>query len=139
MLVLIKNSKNKTLTKTEIQNLNISNSTIKIYNNIPIRKELKNFLKPLAKPEIETIKFSDEKKNILSFIHKKNALDFLNQPNEEINKSTNTFVKYYHIKSLTFDKGKWKLYDDASTITALIEDKRFIQKVERQSVGIFKR
>ena len=60
------------------------------------------------------------------------------QIEEEVNTTTNKFKKYYHIITLNFeeDKGKlkWKLSDNSlsnhSVITALIEDKEFINKVE---------
>ena len=131
LFVLIKNFK-----KDKIKNLNVSQPIINIYNNSSvIKKETKNFLKPLTKEGIEEIRFFDNNKSELSSINKKEAWDFLNQSNEEVNKSKNIFEKYYYIKALTFEKGKWKLYDSDTTITALIEDEEFIQKVEKGFVA----
>ena len=107
---------------------------IKIFNGTI--KENKNFLKPLQNG-VEEIKILDEKNEILNSINREEAHAFLQyQIEEEV--YTNTFKKYYHIITLNFeeDKGKlkWKLSDNSLTnhsgITALIEDKEFINKVE---------
>ncbi|MDE0518545.1 MAG: hypothetical protein OXH36_03185 [Bdellovibrionales bacterium] len=134
-------NKNNSKLPISIQNLNINGDiynaeVIKIFNGTI--KENKKFLKPLQN-RVGEIKALDEKNRILKSINREEAHAFLQyQIEEEVNTTTNTFKKYYHIITLNFeeDKGKlkWKLSDNSlsnhSVITALIEDKEFINKVE---------
>ena len=143
ILNLIKNLSKNDLKKStiNIQNLNVNGNvynvdTVKIFNKTI--KESKKFLKPLQNG-IDEIKVLDEENKTLSSINKKEANTFLQYKiNEDIKTNTNTFTKYYHIVTITFEeekgKLKWKLSDNSSDnhsiITTLIEDKEFISKVE---------
>ncbi len=139
----LKSIKTPANNSNESQNLNVKGiiykpTIIQIYNNLEIKKESKNFLKPLSKEGIEKLKIS-ENQELLTSINKKEADYFLQQPDEEvINKTINHFIKYYHIITLTFEKGKWKLSDNNSTITVSIQDEEFIKKVENSSLSFSK-
>ena len=95
-------------------------------------------MKPLSKGRIEELKIFENKK-LLTAINKAEIDYFLQQSDEEItNETTNHFTKYYHIITLTFEKGKWKLSDNNSTITVSIQDEEFIKKVESSSLSFSK-
>ena len=127
----------KTLNKNQNFNMNgiiIKPTIIQLFDNNNIRKELKEILKPLSKEGIDQLKIFEDKK-LLSSINTEEASSFLYQK-EEI--STRKFVKSYHIVTLTFKKGKWKLSDNNSIINVSIEDKDFVKKVRDSSLSFSK-
>ena len=146
LLDLIKNlNKNKSDSKIPcnitVQNLNINGNVynaevIKVFNGTI--KEIKKFLKPLQNG-VEQIKILDRENKELNSITREEASAFLQyRIGEKINITTNTFTKYYHIITLTFEeekgKLKWRFSDNSlaphSVITVLIEDEEFINQVE---------
>ena len=138
----LKNMKKPVKQLNESQDINITgnfhNCVFNFYNNNEIKKESKIFLKPLSKAGIKQLNISENKK-LLNSINKEDVDYFLQQSDEEVtNETTNNFTKYYHIIALTFEKGKWKLSDNNSTITAKIRDEAFIKKVESSRLSFSK-
>ena len=135
MFALIKMlGKNKENPKTSNQSLTLNGiifkpTIIQLFNNEKMKKETKEFLNPLFKTGIEQLKVL-EGKELLCSVNSEEASHFLHQNDKEIDIVKNIFIKSYHIRSLTFEKGKWKLSDNSSTIIVSIEDEAFMQKAE---------
>ncbi len=126
-------AKNKPVINQYITN-NYKADVIKICNNSTIRKETKCVIKPLLNGEEERkMNILDKSRKILYSINTNDARkidNFLEQTEQETDKDTSRYTKYYHIIKLNFEKEKWQLSDNNSTITVSIEDKGFMQKVK---------
>ena len=76
--------------------------------------------------------------DLLCSVNSKEASHFLHHTEKEVAKKPNTFTKSYHIVTLNFTEGKWKLSDNSSTIIVSIEDEAFISKVENSLLSFSK-
>ena len=110
---------------------------LRIYQEVAVQREVASLLKTLEKEAVDTISFyphldgvkSDAPPLVLTKRDRAIA-DFADPAPETVIDTTQRMA--LSIRSLAFQEGnKWRLYDGQNVITATIDDRDFLDKVDR--------
>lgn len=126
----------------EGEELLISRPLAKVFNDVGVRKALAAVMSPLERDGIDTFEVKDANGNLVESVSKGELPAFappdpVEMPPEKI--VENTFTQAYTIVSVTFKDGnKWRVSDGQSTFNVTLEDKAFIDRVNRHEVQFAK-
>lgn len=106
---------------------------LRLYQEIAVQRELSNLLDVLKREAVETIAFRDRADEAPQTVFTRDDQERFKPPvlvAEPLLDTTQLMA--LSIRSLAFQEGnKWRLYDGQNTITATIEDKDFLDRVDR--------
>jgi len=112
--------------------------TVRLYQSIPVRQAAKEVVSPVYSAGISGLSFRENGRPILPITTQ--DADFFEDPEgieEVILEQDRQFA--FSIVSLTFkEDNKWRLSDGNSTFSALIEDRIFLDKVNRNLISFSK-
>jgi hypothetical protein len=109
-----------------------------LYRSYPVRQAVEDSLEPLRQSGIDTVEFS-ERGSALETVSKSERETFAAPILDEQIVLDQKIQAAYTIVSLAFkSSNKWRLYDGNSAISAIINDKEFLDKVERNMIAFSK-
>lgn len=108
----------------------IPKKVLDAYQNLEIRKNIKEVVDPLKEDGISSIQFHHASKEEIT-ITEEHYEDFKvpTTTSKELNSSTTT--QYLQIMNVAFEHGKWRFSSGGNTFFAEILDKDFLKSVER--------
>ncbi|MCO6530339.1 hypothetical protein [Lactobacillus sp.] len=119
------------LTLDKNESITISKGILDSYQNINIRTSVHNLVKPLEKDGINSLEINSNK-NISISVKKTeyNKFDVPKINDKELDDKVTT--EYLQIENIAFEhNNKWKFSEDTNKFWASIEDKDFLEKVEK--------
>ena len=119
------------LTLDKDESITISKGTLDSYQNIKIRTSVHYLVKPLEKDGINSLEINSNK-NISISVKKTeyNKFDVPKINDKELDDKVTT--EYLQIENIAFEhNNKWKFSEDTNKFWASIEDKDFLEKVEK--------
>ena len=123
---------------TEEGSLDIPAKLLDLYSDIRVRQATEKVIKPLEKPDIETVAFVENREDIIK-IDRENAHYYRSPKIEEKILIEDKRKVAFSIISLTFkEDNKWRLSDGDSQIHATIADRIFLDKVDKNLIRFSK-
>ena len=120
------------ITRIEIEGdvTEIANKVWELYQNPVIRQAIEKIVSPLKKEGVQSVVMADEK--IKERIEKEEYRSFEYRDLDEETLHDNTIEKTFSINALSFNPdNKWRLYDGEQTYSLVINDREFLDKVEK--------
>lgn len=118
------------LTLDDNTTLKIPENVLNAYQNISIRQEIKESVKPLEKDGIEQIDFYHSKKKKIT-VNKSDYPSFEVPPAKPKELDTVETTVFLQIVNVAFEHGKWKFSDGSNQFFADIEDEEFLESVKK--------
>jgi hypothetical protein len=125
------------------QKVVISSEVLSLYQDIKVRKEVENTVRPLGRKGIDSIKFKHGK-DLVGAIEEK-ELSYFDMPEIEDKEievkeaSESEFIATFSIQNLSFkEDNKWKLSDGTNTFFVTILDKSYLDKIDKNLVSFLK-
>lgn len=116
------------LTLTDGTIIETTANSLKAYQDVEFRNNLRNVVEPLEKEGIDGMEINSKKSN--KIIVKKEDLDNFDVPNPDDKQLESTVSEdFLQIINVAFEHGKWKFSDGSSHFFANIEDENFIKSV----------
>ena len=127
------------ITGEDGQSLDVPLAALRLYGELTIRVAIEQVVAPLDKEGIDTFDVRDETGAEIVKVEKRDAPSFARPelPDEPIVDETRRAA--YSIISLAFkEDNKWRLSDGSSQISARIDDRAFLDRVEANQVAFAK-
>lgn len=116
------------LTLTDGTIIETNSNSLKAYQNVEFRNNLKNIVEPLEKDGIDGIEIDSKKTD--KIVVEKGDLENFEVPNPEDKELESTVSEdFLQIINVAFEHGKWKFSNGTSQFFANIEDADFIKSV----------
>lgn len=118
--------------------LEISKSLFNLYQDIAVRSAVEKILSPLKQDGVDSFLVKDKAHFLVCA--QKTEVNFFKTPEEQEEMIVEVESESaYSIVSLAFKEGnKWRLSDGQATITALIKDEDFLNKVDNNNISFCK-
>ena len=120
----------------EEKRLEVSIGVIKLFKSEKIRKELEGTLRPLKNDGVDSVEFRDsDNKNVVSKINS-DETEYFNGFSEELKEKTSSQELILKILNVNFERDlKWRFDDGESKFYAVVEDKKFLDAIEKGQIS----
>lgn len=116
----------------QFEYIEVDEKVIRLYRDISVRQNLQKVLSPLEKEGIDGFSVRKNKEVIEKI--SKDEYDYYRAPDASGGEETNTHTRrcFVNIIEVAFEKGlKWRFSDGESKFAAIVDDKEFLEQVER--------
>lgn len=116
----------------QFEYIEVDEKVIRLYRDISVRQNLQKVLSPLEKEGIDGFSVRKNKEVIEKI--SKDEYDYYRAPDASGGEETITYTRraYVNIVEVAFEKGlKWRFSDGESKFAAIVDDKEFLDQVER--------
>lgn len=128
----------KVETEGDYDTIEVSEETIKLYRQKPVRREASGMIEPLRKPGFEKFVAKEKGKTVQEVTKAEEAyFDVPTIPDEELLDVVREGA--FNVVGVFFEEGlKWKLTDGETKLSALISDQRFLDDLDKGKIAFSK-